>query len=148
MREVEKKLEKQGYNFSGVYSFYKEEAMDRADKYRGEGYLVRVVFEPSSKYARGHHSGGWSVHIKATKKLQEKLEAEKLAREEEKKASLRIAKEKLSTLNGEELFNMIKDISGKDEETIIKNIFKGYEGAIAKKNDATYTSITHPLCVG
>lgn len=77
-----KEAQRRGYQFTGVYSFDKEETKSRKAEYKG--FKTLLVFEPSSKYSRGYRGGGWSIYaepkyfiVKSIKELKEKIDYEK-----------------------------------------------------------------------
>ena len=112
------KLTMDGYNFSGVYDSFKEPVKKRAAELKKEGYLVRVVFVPASKFSRGCGSGGYSVYTKSTKKLELALKAKKEKAEKTKQDNLKTIKDYLTTRTGVELVDLLKKVL---EDDFLKN---------------------------
>lgn len=61
MTKAERTLRDQGYAFTGIYTWNKAEAKDRAAQLRAEGHKARVVLKPASPYSRGGGMDGYSV---------------------------------------------------------------------------------------
>ena len=93
-----REAEKQGLNFTGIYSFSKEEVKERIAKVRKDKPKARIVmiWEPSSKLSRGSHSGGWSAYADEKYRAYEQIEnAQKIiGTHESSLVSLRIEYEK------------------------------------------------------
>lgn len=107
-----------GYTFTGIYTPLKEVTRGRAAKLRKEGYMVRVIFEPSSKYARGGGGGGYSAYSKPTKKKAKELEAEKMAKERQRLNDLMSITTYLQTRNRVELLELFKEAKGGERELL------------------------------
>ena len=74
----EKQAIQSGYDYTGLFSYNKEEMKAEAAKLRQIGNKAVVVTIPPNKYSRGHHGTGYSVYWMecpaniAIRKLQEK----------------------------------------------------------------------------
>ena len=62
MSKAERDLIKAGYHFSGHYTRDKDEAAERARKYREAGHRARVV--PITSKGRVYTRYGYSVYVK------------------------------------------------------------------------------------
>jgi len=64
-----------GYQFSGVYSWDKDEVKARIKEERKKGNKAILVTVPPNKLSRGHHGTGYSMYII---KSDENVKAEKI----------------------------------------------------------------------
>lgn len=107
-----------GYTFTGIYDFLKSKVVERAKKLKKEGYFVRVVFTPSSKYARGGRSGGYSAYSKPTEKKMEELKELEIAKENRRLTNLMSIENYLGTRTGKELVELFKEAKGGEFELL------------------------------
>lgn len=95
------------YTFTGIYGFFKSEVAERAKELKKEGYFVRVVFVPSSKYSRSGRDG-YSVYSKPTKKKQTELKELKETKENQRLTDLMSIENYFGTRTGKELVELFK----------------------------------------
>jgi hypothetical protein len=69
MASSERKTIDDGYKFTGIYSFDRDEAKEEAKKERQKGYLARIVYTPGG----GGGCCGYSVYKKPNKKKAAKI---------------------------------------------------------------------------
>jgi hypothetical protein len=86
---TKKQAEEKDLYSTGIYNFEKEKTIERLNELRKDKrYKVYCIFIKSSKYSRGHHSGGYAIYaskeyfeIERMKQLQNILPNYKLQKE-------------------------------------------------------------------
>jgi len=73
-----KQAKEKGFDFTGIFSWDKEEVKNRAKQIRGKGYKCYLVSEPPDPLSRGHHGTGYSVYAEPKYELDKQAEDIKL----------------------------------------------------------------------